>query len=390
MGRPETHPGAAAVPVPGLVTAGASQGSGIRACRASDMAAVARLIHREFRGRRLAVPDTLAPYLERAFLRHPWADPEITSLVYADAGGDVRGFIGVFPVRMSLDGEPVRAAVCGSLVVEKPAEHPLAGAKLLRTFLNGPQDLSFSESANAVSARMWDRLGHHPVAAYSLDWLRVLRPVGAAVAALGESGRGARLLAAPAALADSIVRRLGFGPFDTAIAGRGAAVGVDVDEDQIVAHILEFSRQFGLRPDWDESTLKWLLANASRKQRYGQAFRRVVHARSGEPVGCYVYYGRKRGIARVLNILARPDAMAIVVDDLLAHAAARGCTGVRGRAVPGLTDIVMRRKALFFCRSSLVMRAKDAAVSEAVRSGNALITGLAAEAWSRLIGDEFT
>lgn len=48
------------------------------------------------------------------------------------------------------------------MMVEHPSENPLAGVRLLRSFLSGPQDVSISETANATALRMWRGLGHGP------------------------------------------------------------------------------------------------------------------------------------------------------------------------------------------------------------------------------------
>ncbi len=72
----------------------------------------------------------------------------------------------------------VRAAICGSLMVEGRDRDPLAGARLLKAFVDGPQDLSFSETANEVSTQLWTRLRGVVLPQYSLDWVRVIRPAG--------------------------------------------------------------------------------------------------------------------------------------------------------------------------------------------------------------------
>ncbi|TIX97285.1 MAG: hypothetical protein E5V18_26425, partial [Mesorhizobium sp.] len=53
---------------------------------------------------------------------------------------------------------------------------PMAGARLLKAYLDGPQDISFSETANDISARLWTRLRGVVLPQYSLDWVRVMRP----------------------------------------------------------------------------------------------------------------------------------------------------------------------------------------------------------------------
>ena len=117
--------------------------------------------------------------------------------------------------------------------------------------------------------------------------------------------------------------------------------------------------------------------------------RRIVHDKRGEPAGCYIYYSRPRGIAWVLQILARPDASTAVLQDLLSHANEQGCIAVRGRTHPGLMNALLLETSFFFPHSSTIAHARDPKWLAAIKSGDAFATGLAAEVWTRLIGDEF-
>ena len=49
-------------------------------------------------------------------------------------------------------------------MVDKPAEHPLAGARLLRSYLTGPQELCVSETSNPIAQGMWERIGGRSIA----------------------------------------------------------------------------------------------------------------------------------------------------------------------------------------------------------------------------------
>ena len=118
---------------------------------------------------------------------------EARSRVFVDAAGEVRGFIGVWPRPMLLQGRSIEAAAAGSLMVERPEQHPTAGARLLRAFLSGPQDLSFSETSNDISQRMWQKAGGERLTATSVDWLRILRPAGLATHMAGTAFAPARL-----------------------------------------------------------------------------------------------------------------------------------------------------------------------------------------------------
>ena len=100
----------------------------------------------------------------------------------SEADGKVIGFIGVLPVHMSFRGRKLRAAVPSSIMVDDPQKHPLAGAKLMRAFLNGPQDLSFSEPISPLAQTMWEKAGGETAPSESMEWLRILRPAGLALA----------------------------------------------------------------------------------------------------------------------------------------------------------------------------------------------------------------
>jgi hypothetical protein len=115
----------------------------------------------------------------------------------------------------------------------------------------------------------------------------------------------------------------------------------------------------------------------------------MVYGKDHVPIGCYVYYGRPRGIAWVLQILARPECTDAVLDSLLTTAFRNGSVAVRGRTHPRLMNALLHRGSMFFHRSSTIVHSADAELLHAIDSGDALLTGLAGEAWTRLIGDAF-
>jgi hypothetical protein len=145
-----------------------------------------------------------------------------------------------------------------------------------------------------------------------------------------------------------------------------------------------------VRPAWDPATLRWILAHLARKERHGAMVRRVVHASDGRPLGCYIYYGRPGGVAWVLQVLASPDGIEPVLDNLFASAFAQGCVAVRGRTRTRLLDALQRRHCVFIRHTSTVVHSANAELVAAIRAGDALVTGLSGDAWTRLIGDTFT
>jgi hypothetical protein len=62
---------------------------------------------------------------------------------------------------------------------------------------------------------------------------------------------------------------------------------------------------------------------------------------------------------------------------------------VRGRAEPDLLDALVARRCVLFHVAAMVVHARDKALLADVRRSRALLTGLAGETWTRLIGGEF-
>lgn len=362
--------------------------SQIRTLTSEDIPAIANMFQRTFRDGSTEAPSSLRSYLQSVFLEHPWQDPAISSRVHVTDAGRVNGFIGVLPVRMMLDGQPVRAALGSSLMVDDAASDPLAGAKLVRSFLNGPQDISLAETANEVAQRMWEKVGSHAVPALSMDWFRMFRPAGLALNIAADKVRPLVIFTPFARAFDALARRFKGSPFRWSAAATNAT-GRDVDDAELLAFLPSLAAKFALHPDWQPETLAWFLEHAAVKEKHGALHRRIVLDRRGQAAGCYLYYGRRNAVAWVLQILALPGAAEIVLDDLFAHAHAGGASAVRGRAQPGLMDALLRRNCVFFHRSSVLVHTRRQDLLAAVHSGQALMIGLAGESWARIIGGTF-
>jgi hypothetical protein len=91
----------------------------------------------------------------------------------------------------------------------------------------------------------------------------------------------------------------------------------------------------------------------------------------------------------VLQIFAQSGQEEPVLDKLMAHALGSGCVAVRGRLQPSLADSLSMRGCIFFHHSATIVHTRQEELREASASGNAFITGLAAESWTRLIGGVF-
>ena len=363
----------------------------IRALQPDDLPAVAKLFQRNFRDWRSPAPRSLELYLGRLFLEHPWYDPDFASRVHCSADGHVNGFLGVLPVKMNFHGRALRAAVSGSLMVEEPAKNPLAGALLLRSFVNGPQDLSISESANAISQGLWAQLGGQALPLYSMEWMRVLHPARTGVRLIAEKVPAAKLLWPFAVAADGALSLAPRNPFRLEQArSTSYERDAEVDDASFMDCVQRFAAGFALKPQWDATALAWVLAHSARKERHGKLIRRLVYAGGSQPIGGYLCYGRPNGVVWVLQVLAEPGQTAPILDSLMVNAAHLGSVAVRGRTHPALMNALLRKNCVFFHRSATIVRAREPELVSAIATGDAFITGLAAEAWTRLIGDVFT
>lgn len=356
----------------------------MRPCEPADLSRVAALFEKTFRRRQRSDTADLTTYLHSLLFEQPERDADITSQVSVARNGELLGFICILPVRMGLGGRPVRAALAGSLMVGEPEKHPLAGAGLLRSFIKGPQELSFSETSNAISLRMWEALGGSIAPLFSLEWIRLLRPAAAALAFLRDAIPAARLLRPLASPADYLLRAVTgpteLHPVDAAVEDTAA------DDPALQSLIIRLAGQYRLAPQWSPDGLRWMLSLAGEKERYGPLICKIVRNRRGREAGCFLYYARPGGFAFVLQLLAETSEAGRVVDALLADAQARGCVALRGRLQPELIGPLQLRNCFFVNRSSLTYKTKDPEILAAIRSGDALLTGMSGESWTRLIG----
>jgi hypothetical protein len=372
----------AAQPAASLELAGRTP-SFVRPVTADDIPAIGRLFQTVLRKTDDAPSASLLEYLERVFVSSRSAEPDISSLVHQSADGAISGFIGIIAMPFQVDGVKRRAAFAGTLMVDERARDPLAGARLLRAFLAGPQDITLSETANEISQGLWRRLRGMILPDYSLEWVRVFKPAGFALAsvAMRKPALG-RLRLATLPLDHVAGRVMKSAPKrpDAGLSDR------PVDDVELVTLLERFTAHYAVRPDWTCMDMSGMLADARQKSRYGTMVQSVV-VRGQTPVGLFIYHAQPNGIAHVLQIAAAPGRMQDVVDQLFSHAFERGLVGLRGRTQPALLEALLVKDCIFVHRAATVALSRDQAFLGRVAGGNAFINGLAGETWIRLIGD---
>ena len=271
------------------------------------MAAVAALFQKTFgieAGRR---HPRLPAISTRRFSATPATTLKSPPACMSTQTGRVTGFIGVFPRALGASWQAFRAAIAGTLMVEHPEREPLAGAKLLRSVIKGPQDISISETTNLISQRLWEPLGGKVVPLLSLDWFRIFtaelpRPSRCLRRGL-RAGDCSRPQRRAADWIGGSWTRSTLQPGEASGRLLWSIANPRMPRSPLLSSSCRRRSIFVRRGR--RGRVEWLLSQAARKERYGAASRAIVSAPKGEPLGCYIYHGRPGGIGRVLQMLAR-------------------------------------------------------------------------------------
>ncbi|WP_188408007.1 hypothetical protein [Agaricicola taiwanensis] len=362
----------------------------IRPLAAEDIPAIGTLFQRVFRNPKDPAPEALLDCMRELFFRHPWRDPAIQSQVYVTPERTIGGYIGVIPLRMRLKGRVLSAAAPTTIAVAEPAKNPMAGALLLRTFMNGAQDVSVSEPINPIAVGMWEKFSARAATMESMEWLALFRPAAFAASLAAERfplTRFGRPVAGP--LDRMLARYLARDPHR--VTAQNQAEVQDLPRDQFIRAFIQLADEaYDLTPDWDEETLGWQLAHASGNRKRGPLQHRLVVDRNDRVIGGYIYHAHPGGVAWVIQLLSRPDTALQVVDAMLLQLDAEGYVSAKGRTQARLVEPLLKRRALMFRRHSAMVHARDPEILAAVHEGRGITSGFAGETWTRLVSDRYT
>ena len=365
-------------------TSKAGPSGSVRPFTSGDIPAVATMFAKTFAARGRKPGAELADYLDRLFIAPLQREPGISSLVHLDGESRVNGFIGVIAIPYRIDGERRIAALCSTMMVDDRDADPFAGARLLRGVLAGPQDISLSETANAISQGMWRRLRGSILLNYSFEWRRVFRPFAFGLFSAAVKNPGwARLLPFAPPCDRLAARQSSFAP-----PLPSACRDEDIDDATFANLLKQYTAHYDAAPDWSAMDLAGMLVDARKKSHFGPITMRAVY-RGDTPIGAFVYHARSKGIGYVLQIAAAPGRMSVVVDHLFDHAYRAGLAGLRGRSQPDLLDAMLTRNCQFALHTASVAHAHNPELLARFISGAAFFNGFAGESWTRLIGDDF-
>ena len=301
----------------------------------TDIPQVARLHRSVFRPARCdsAGLDAYREYFTRVFLHKPSWRAALPSLVYQENDGRIAGFLGIVAREMTMKGQRRQAAIGSQFVVDPSSRAGFVAVRLLKAFLEGPQDLSIADDATDTTRRIWEGLGGNTSLLHSMHWTRPLRPARLVRSWL-RKGRPlapfAALTAPLTALADTIAARTASSPFSMR-APRGVAD--DLSEETFLQHWPRFAGVGPLRADYDERAVRWLM-ECARQRKVGGRLQATVIQHDGAILGWYIYHlSRDRG-ADVLQIAATASSIQDVLDHLFHQASQQRAVAVTGRLEP--------------------------------------------------------
>jgi hypothetical protein len=361
--------------------------SSVRPFTVNDIPQVVKLFQKVFFNNGGTAPSSpkLDAYFEETFFHNPCAEKgaeeEIPSLVYEAGDGDIVGFIGIIPRRMLLNGQPIRAASSMHFMAEPGNRSSLAGVQLLKAFFSGPQDLSLTVSAGAVGRKIWEALGGATALAYSINWVRLLRPSRYMLRILARKHALLRLLAALlrplCPIVDAIASRAlshRFGKPDATLHE------TDLDQETLLAGITQFPSGYALRPDYDPGALFWLLEKADQLARPGELRKIALRDADGELVGWYLYELTPDGMGEVLQVVGRKKSFGEVLNHLFYHGWRNGAIALSGRLDPRFSQEFSDKYCFFNCDGPWTLtHSSKPEVLQAIYQGDLFLTRLEGE-----------
>lgn len=355
----------------------------MRPCVEGDLPRLVELYRRVFGGGNGLPGAALTSQLDQLLFRHPWRDDRLPSLVYEDAHGRVIGCLGVVPRRFSLDGRPIQAAVSHTFMVEPGRRAGLAGLELLQAFLTGPQDLSLAEGSD-LSRKLIEASGGWTSVLYSLAWTRPLRPARHALSILRRCGRSpavAWILAPVCHAVDSIAPLLlpkVFRPPTSRLTSE------PLEPETLVELLPAFCARRSLCPEYDPASLRWLFERLEQRAGPGRFVTTLLREPSGRVGGWYVYCLNPGGTSSVLQVVAREDATADVLDHLFHHAWRHGALALSGQLDPDAFPALSRKLGVVLHQHGgawMLMHSRHCEVLDAIHRGDAFLTRLEGEWW---------
>ena len=358
----------------------------VRACRREDLPAVVELLLSGGRAATGVSKEQIRAYAEQVYFDSPWAGHDIPSLVTVDQGGRLEGFVGVMPRPMRIGDEPVTAAVPGNFVVRAGPDgkvNSFAALAMLKRLFAGVQDLTFTDTANEASRRLWEASGAVNPSTYSLDWFRPIRPASA-VLRMMETARGMPLPMSRMVMAGAGLVDLGGAPLVARMARNKTTAfsTAPLDEAALLA-LLNGRDRHAVAGRFGAEDLAWVMDGVRAKAAGRKLRQALVLDEQGATVGAFLYILAKSGVAQVLAAPAREGRFDLVLQAAVADAAGQGASVLTGQVQPRQAPAYKGQRCFLMCNQWTLVHSRRAEVIDAFHRGQVRLTALDGERWTR-------
>jgi hypothetical protein len=358
----------------------------VRPCLREDLPAVVELLLSGGKAAPGVGREQIRAYAEAVYFDSPWAGHDIPSLVTVDAEGRLEGFVGVMPRPMRIGDEPLTAAVPGNFVVragEDGKVNAFAALAMLKRLFAGVQDLTFTDTANEASRRLWEASGAVNPSTYSLDWFRPIKPA-AAVLRMMETARGMPLPMSRVLMAGAGVADLGGAPLLARMArNKSSAFTTGPLEETALLALLEGRDRHAVAGRYAADALAWVMQGV-RAKAAGRTLRQaVVRDDQGALAGAYLYILGTDGVARVLAAPAKEGRFDLVLQAAVVDAAGQGASVLTGQVQPRQAAAYKGQRCLLMCNQWTLVHSRRPEVIDAFHRGQVRLTALDGERWTR-------
>jgi hypothetical protein len=358
----------------------------VRPCLRQDLPAVVELLLSGGKAAPGVSTEQIRAYCEAVYFESPWAGHDIPSLVTVGADGRLEGFVGVIPRAMRIGDEPLTAAVPGNFVV-RPGEdgkvNAFAALAMLKRLFSGVQDLTFTDTANEASRRLWEASGAVNPSTYSLDWFRPIKPASA-VLRMMETARGMPLPMSGLVMAGAGLADLGGAPLLARMArGKTTAFTTAPLDETALLELLNGKDRHSMAGRWSADDLAWVL-DGLRAKGVGRTLRQaLVLDDQGARAGAYLYILARNGVAQVLAAPAKEGKFDLVLQAAVTDAAGQGASVLTGQVQPRQAAAYKGQRCFLMCNQWTLVHSRRPEVIDAFHRGQVRLTALDGERWTR-------
>lgn len=299
---------------------------------------------------------------------------ESSSLVCASEGDNIHGFIFVETVDFNFKGDTIQTAICSDFMVSEKARKALVPMRMLQTFLNGSQDLSFTDDAIEASRLLWCKLGGDIAYPYTTYYQIPLRPVSFLQEVTSKHFPD---------WSDAVLSSLASGT-DRALEAFRAPFSHPPELDDYSTRMLtpqdfkrglsQLSNNYELFPSISSEMLEKHISVSEKQTHYGSLETASIKNINNEIVGWFLYYLNSNR-CNVIHAQSLPGKEDVLLRALKRHAFTRGAIDVSGRVAP-------KQLCTSFAKNSLarpgkkwvLVHSQHPEILHSIQAGNAFLS----------------